>query len=345
MDSDPTEATPLPSASEASTSSSEPSSSSSSYTARVSRTCVHPPTIIRIRDPDSSAPSSLFQFSLHTAPLTLKRELHTVLPSLNPSDSLLVLPTFQQSLTPLTTFTPQTESEKNRLLEAFSGFARSLCLYLTSRGYFADYIDPCTGHPALTRSGGAVYSEVDGASALLRYRVEQAGFCSIVLHPLWGSGCYPASCVTNARLEAVLEGLDRVRRRWEVNEEHKDDDEESEEKMERTAMTSDDQQSDTSRGGVEHNAAGSDSDGRSKQQSQQQQAAMGVYSVMATEQEKELGVVDDDTRRKLIAVSSAVMDALVGVGVSMLHQLLRLVPTHELIVRSSSALTSHASEL
>ena len=208
------------------------SSSSPSYTARVSRTCVHPPTIICIRDPDSpdttsASSTSLFQYSIHTAPLTLQRELLTIIPALATlhtttttlaTQPLLILPTFQLSTTPLTTFTPETEREKNRLLEHFAGFARSLCHFLIGRGYFADYIDPCTGHPALSRGGGAVYSEVDGASALLRYRMEQAGCCSVVLHPQWGSACYPASCVTNARVEAVLEGLERVKRRWEVRD-------------------------------------------------------------------------------------------------------------------------------
>lgn len=206
-------------------SSSSSSSSPTSYTARVSRTCVYPPTIIRIRDPDGpgDAPTSLFQFSLHTAPLTVQRELTAILPALatlnQPDRPLLILPTFQPSAAALTTFTADSEREKNRLLESFSGFARALCQHLTGRGYFADYIDPCTGHPALTPSGGAVYSEVDGASALLRYRMEQAGNCNVILHPTWGSACYPASCVTNARVAAVLEGLERVRRRWEVRDE------------------------------------------------------------------------------------------------------------------------------
>ena len=65
-------------------------------------------------------------------------------------------------------------------------------------------------------TGGTVYSEVEGASQLLGYRVEQAGFCSIVLHPQWGSACYPASLVTNADVGSVMREMDKVRRRWEV---------------------------------------------------------------------------------------------------------------------------------
>jgi hypothetical protein len=98
----------------------------------------------------------------------------------------------------------------------FSGFARSLCLLLLGRGYFADYIDPCTGHPALHGRSSCVYSEVDAASQLLCYRVEQAGSCSIVLHPAWGSACYPATILTTARIDALLREMEAVRRRWEV---------------------------------------------------------------------------------------------------------------------------------
>ena len=295
---DDTNQTPPSSSTSNGTVSSSSSASSSSYTARVSRSCVHPPTIIRIRDPDSSLPASLLQYSLHTAPPTLRRELHSILPALalDPSHPLLLLPTFQQSLAPLTTFTPQTEAEKNRLLETFSGFARALCLHLTSRGYFADYIDPCTGHPALTASGGSVYSEVDGASALLRYRVEQAGSCSIVLHPMWGSGCYPASCVTNARVEAVLEGLQRVRRRWEVVEERKNEDVE---------VTSVQQPSGASSSEADDSGAGSSCD-QSGEQQQQQHQMMLEFSGKVVEEEKIASV--QEKMQRIRAVSTVVSD-------------------------------------
>ena len=259
----------------------------------MSRTCVYPPTVICIRDPDSSHPSSLLQFSLHTAPLTLKRELHAILPALDPHDTLLVCPTFQPSDTPLTTFTAATESAKARLLETFSGFARALCLHLVARGYFADYIDPCTGHPALTRSGGAVYSEVDGASALLRYRVEQAGCCSIVLHPAWGSACYPASCVTNARVEAVLEGLDRVRRRWEVRDEQRQSGGDME-----TENASDEQPS--SAGGSMLQVGGGESSSQLGQQLQQQRAD---FHGKAVAEEKELADPDESSTPRIYCIA------------------------------------------
>ena len=287
------------------------SSASSTYTPRVSRTCVYPPTIIRIRDPDSStAPSSLLQFSLHTVPLTLTRELHTILPTLpptTPTQPLLLLPTFQYSPYPLTTFTPQTEAAKNALLESFTGFAKQLCLHLTSRGYFADYIDPCTGLPSLTRSGGVVYSEVDGASALLRYRVEQAGCCSIVLHPRWGSACYPASCVTNARVEAVLEGLDRVRRRWEVTEERKEEEEEEEERTERGK---DEQQVIGSAKNENTGDMNVETSGSSQNEERQQRAAMYVQSGKIVEEEIKMemeNIKDGDTPR-IVTISTVVSD-------------------------------------
>ena len=224
---------------------------SSAYAARPSRSCLHPPTLLHIADPDSpSSQSSLLQFSIHRAPVTLRKEVAAVCPSLRSQPGaaeLLLVPTFQRVRTPLIAVTPETEAEKNRLLETvsqtahdasavpcllslspwccpccalqFSGFARSLCLLLQGRGYFADYIDPCTGHPALHARSSSVYSEVEAASQLLRYRVEQAGSCSVVLHPDWGSACYPASIVTSARIDALLTEMQAVRRRWEVQAE------------------------------------------------------------------------------------------------------------------------------
>lgn len=48
------------------------------------------------------------------------------------------------------------EKEKDRLLEEFMSFARKICETLRDRGFWADYIDPCSGLAMLTEGANKV---------------------------------------------------------------------------------------------------------------------------------------------------------------------------------------------
>ena len=69
----------------------------------------------------------------------------------------------------------------------FLDFGKFVCENLRSKGYWADYIDPCSGLPMISLNCNKVYSEVDGMECLLNYKAYNAGFCKILTHPRWGS--------------------------------------------------------------------------------------------------------------------------------------------------------------
>jgi hypothetical protein len=79
------------------------------------------------------------------------------------------------------------------LLLQFIEFGRDLCERILALGYWADFVDPCSGLPMLSRDCNKVYSEVDGMECLLNYKAYNAGFCKILTHPKWGSAVYPAT--------------------------------------------------------------------------------------------------------------------------------------------------------
>ena len=88
-------------------------------------------------------------------------------------------------------------------------FGGDICQKIRSQGYWADYIDPCSGLPMLTVNCNKVYSEVDGMECLLNYRAYNAGFCKILTHPKWGSAVYPATIFAYCPIDVardVLEG-------------------------------------------------------------------------------------------------------------------------------------------
>ena len=128
-------------------------------------------------------------------------------------------------------------------------FHQAICEQLRSCGYWADYIDPCSGLPMLTvglsslnlrttpyvppghsrrqhrpspppppppspqPNCNKVYSEVDGMQMLMHYPVMNAAMCKILLHPKWGSSVYPATVFTDAPYSAVAQLLE-VGEKW-----------------------------------------------------------------------------------------------------------------------------------
>jgi hypothetical protein len=59
------------------------------------------------------------------------------------------------------------------------------------------------------------YSEVAGFEHLLRYKTQNAGCCKILLHPRWGSSCYPATIFTTAPVKTVRAAIHMLEREGE----------------------------------------------------------------------------------------------------------------------------------
>ncbi|KAL3795221.1 hypothetical protein HJC23_008306 [Cyclotella cryptica] len=116
---------------------------------------------------------------------------------------LLAIPTNQRAREDLVAVGDQIEEEKDRLLNVFLDFGKYICQALRSKGYWADYIDPCSGLPMISLNCNKVYSEVDGMECLLNYKAYNAGFCKILMHPKWGSAVYPATIFAHAPPEVV----------------------------------------------------------------------------------------------------------------------------------------------
>eukprot|EP00531_Pseudo-nitzschia_arenysensis_P016451 CAMPEP_0116115548 /NCGR_PEP_ID=MMETSP0329-20121206/563_1 /TAXON_ID=697910 /ORGANISM="Pseudo-nitzschia arenysensis, Strain B593" /LENGTH=161 /DNA_ID=CAMNT_0003608983 /DNA_START=92 /DNA_END=574 /DNA_ORIENTATION=- len=135
--------------------------------------------------------------SLHTLPKPLIREFKHVFGEkyLQSNDGdvametaeveVLAIPTNQHARHDLVAVGDEIEAEKDRLLNCFLEFGEEVCSKIIAAGYWADYIDPCSGLPMLTKSCNKVYSEVDGMECLLNYRAYNAGFCKVLTHPKW----------------------------------------------------------------------------------------------------------------------------------------------------------------
>ena len=148
-------------------------------------------------------PSGEIEVSVHETRKAFQREVEFVLPGVSLENGLLALATMQRARFDLVQVGDDIEQEKDRLLETFMDFAKGLCDKLIAKGHFADYVDPCSGLPMLTRDANKVFSEVDSAEQLLGYGVMNAGCCKVLLHPAWGSAVYPATIFTTAKAQEV----------------------------------------------------------------------------------------------------------------------------------------------
>ena len=148
--------------------------------------------------------------SIHTLPKPLYREFRHIFPSIEADDTvqLYAIATNQKAKHDLVAIGDHIEAEKDRLLNVYLSFAHDFCQKMQQQGYWADYIDPCSGLPMLSRDCNKVYSEVDSMQVLLNYRAYNAGFCKILVHPKWGSSVYPATMFVRAKREDVVQLLE-----------------------------------------------------------------------------------------------------------------------------------------
>jgi len=102
--------------------------------------------------------------------------------------------------------TPRLKNNFSKMKQ-FIEFGREICERIIAHGYWADFIDPCSGLPMLSQSCNKVYSEVDGMECLLNYRAYNAGFCKVLTHPKWGSAVYPATIFLHCPIDIAKDVL------------------------------------------------------------------------------------------------------------------------------------------
>mmetsp|Transcript_24107 Transcript_24107/g.37195 ORF Transcript_24107/g.37195 Transcript_24107/m.37195 type:complete len:194 (+) Transcript_24107:178-759(+) len=175
-----------------------------------------PPRLLYV---NANNPMDDIECSIHTLPKPLAREFEHVFGdnyllgfeaanAARDDVKVFAVPTNQRAREDLVNIGDHIEMEKDRLLNVFMDFGRTFCERVRAKGYWADYIDPCSGLPMLTKHCNKVYSEVDGMEVLLNYRSYNAGFCKILTHPKWGSAVYPASVFVHAPFSVVKEAFD-----------------------------------------------------------------------------------------------------------------------------------------
>ncbi|KAI9021294.1 hypothetical protein DFJ74DRAFT_672518 [Hyaloraphidium curvatum] len=171
----------------------------------------------RFVPPDGSripAHARTFQISIHAPPRALLRELQPVFPSIPKPvlDSLCVVCVYQPTVQDLVAWDSDVNRERDLCLEYLHSLLARLATLADSSGVFLDFTDPPTGLPFHSPSGPALFPDVDSHHRLLRYPITQVGSCGVLVHPEWGTRCYPATAfVEVGGVDMLKEWVGRAR--------------------------------------------------------------------------------------------------------------------------------------
>jgi hypothetical protein len=143
------------------------------------------------------------QISIHPPSQYICANCERILPDWKNQPFFWVVIVLQQSHYELVEFTPEIETEKQRLREKFMRFGCDVAFNMRDRGYLTDLIDPRTGYPLLSRTGSIPHDDIAVVTALLNYPVMR-NRCRVLVHPDWGMAVYPAILISAAS-PAIIE--------------------------------------------------------------------------------------------------------------------------------------------
>ncbi|KAI9502896.1 hypothetical protein BX070DRAFT_154719 [Coemansia spiralis] len=155
--------------------------------------------------------NAVLQYSVHACPLRMRREMRIVFPEIAGKEKeLLIIPTFQKVASSMVSYHPETQDEKDDKLNVFYRWGAELVTRLRKQGYWADITDPMSGMALFTACGPSLYPDVEGAEALLRYRLINIGNCFLLSHPQWGTHVYPATAFTLAPADVLMDAINSM---------------------------------------------------------------------------------------------------------------------------------------
>jgi len=99
-----------------------------------------------------SLSSSRLELVAHNCPLLLITDFQDLFPLSrrpNLNNGLTVVTLCQKTSNDMSSWTTETDQEREELMEHFVTLAKNICEYLTNLGFWADFIDPSSGRPFL----------------------------------------------------------------------------------------------------------------------------------------------------------------------------------------------------
>lgn len=148
-------------------------------------------------------PPTVLECAAQDCPDLLKRDFQDLFPARNIlGDPLTVITLTQKTENDMTYWSEDVDIEREELTGQFVMKARQICRALQEAGYWADFIDPCSGRPSLGPYTNATLLETDERYRHFGFTIEDLGCCKVITHHLWGSNAFVGCLFTNAPSES-----------------------------------------------------------------------------------------------------------------------------------------------
>jgi len=140
----------------------------------------------------------------HRCPKLVKKEFCDLFPDVNLSKQSLTAITFTQKTSQdMAVWSEQVETEREQSMFNFIGAAEELCLNLRSAGFWADFIDPCSGRPYFGSFTNATMFETDERYRHFGFTIEDLGCCKVISHFKHGTKAYVGVVFTSADVNSA----------------------------------------------------------------------------------------------------------------------------------------------
>jgi hypothetical protein len=142
---------------------------------------------------------NVIECSAHECPDLLKKDFADLFPGINLSEKpLTVITILQKTSNDMSTWSEQVETEREDLLINFVGAAEEMCQKLKSAGFWADFVDPCSGRPYFGSFTNATMFETDDRYRHFGFTIDDLNCCKVISHNKYGRHAFVGVVFTSA---------------------------------------------------------------------------------------------------------------------------------------------------
>lgn len=114
-----------------------------------------------------------------------------------------VITVSQKTKNDMTSWSDQVEEERDELTGLFIENAKEICSKIQGNGFWADFIEPSSGHAFFgTHRPETLFETDDRLNQLSGFRVEDLGCCKVLFHREWQSNVFVGLIFTDAPVES-----------------------------------------------------------------------------------------------------------------------------------------------
>lgn len=119
------------------------------------------------------------------------------------TDSFTVITLSQKTENDMTSWSDEVEQERDTLTGVFIDNAKEICAKIQDNGYWADFIEPSSGHAFYSSHRNETLFETDDRlNQIGGFSVEDLGCCKVLMHKEWKSNVFVGLIFTNAPVES-----------------------------------------------------------------------------------------------------------------------------------------------